>query len=101
MRIFTLFTFTPKMQLKVTGFLNHGSMTANTNEEKAEMLNSFSTCFNPTFPPLSPSNVPTVSTRDDSIDLLCTEEDVYMVCYLLWTLQKHLGQMVFQQECLR
>ena len=58
--------------------LNHGSMTANTNEEKAEMLNSFfSTCFNPTFPPLSPSNVPTASTRDDSIDLLCTEEDVY------------------------
>ena len=65
------------MQLKVTGFLNHGSMTANTNEEKAEMLNSFSTCFNPTIPPLSPSNVPTASIRDDSIDLLCTEEDIY------------------------
>ena len=44
--------------------LNHGSMTANTNEEKAEILNSFfSTCFNPTFPPLSLSNVPTGSTR--------------------------------------
>ena len=58
--------------------LNHGSMTANTNEEKAEMANSFfSTCFNPTFPPLSSSNVPTASTRDDSIDILCTEEDVY------------------------
>ena len=60
--------------------LNHGSMTANTNEEKAEMLNSFfSTCFNPTFPPLSPSNVPTACTCDNSsIDnLLCTEEEVY------------------------
>ena len=40
--------------------LKHGSVTANTNQEKAEMLNSFcSTCFNSAFPPLSPSNVHT------------------------------------------
>ena len=60
--------------------LNYGSIAANTNEEKAEVFNSFfSTCFNPTFPPFSPSNVPTASTCDNSSigDLMCTEEDVY------------------------
>ena len=60
--------------------LNHGSVTANTNEEKADMLNSFfSTCFNPAFPPLSPSNASTSSTCDVSStdDLLCTDEEVY------------------------
>ena len=56
--------------------LNHGSMTANTNEEKAEMLNSFSNCFNP---PLSSNNDTTASACEVSSidDLLCTEEDVY------------------------
>ena len=44
------------------------------------MLNSFfSTCFNPAFPPLSPSNVSTSNTCDISStgDLLCTDEEVY------------------------
>ena len=60
--------------------LKHGSVTANTNKEKAEMLNSFfSTCFNSAFPPLSPSNVHTATTCEVSNidDLLCTEEEVY------------------------
>ena len=44
------------------------------------MLNSFfSTCFNPAFPPLSPSNVSTSSTCGVSStdNLLCTDEEVY------------------------
>ena len=65
---------------KSISVLNHGSVTANTNEEKANMLNSFfSTCFNPAFPPLSPSNVSTSNTCDISStdDLLCTDKEVY------------------------
>ena len=48
--------------------LNHGSVTANTNEEKAEMLNSFFST--PAFPPLSPSTCDVSSTDD-------TDEEVY------------------------
>ncbi len=67
--------------------LNHGSVSANTNEQKAEMLNSFfSTCFNQAMSPLSPCNDPIASAEEDSSidDLLCTVEEV---CGLLSVLE--------------
>jgi len=80
--------------------LKRGSVTANvTNNQKVEMLNSFfSTCFNSAFSPLSSSNIPstTICEVSQHDDLLCTEEEIYG----LRTLQKHLGQMEYQQECL-
>lgn len=58
--------------------LNYGGVSANTNQEKVEILNSFfSTCFNRAMPSLSPCVDPVASMEDNSDDLLCTIEDVW------------------------
>ena len=49
--------------------------TAVTSREKADLLNSyFSTCFNTCYPPLS---LPLSSQLVPSVDLLCSEDDVF------------------------
>ena len=58
--------------------LNHSGETATSDNEKATMLNNFfSSCFNQSIPPISPSGG---SERLDPIDcppeLLCTEDEV-------------------------
>ena len=55
--------------------LSDGSGIACSGNEKANMLNKFFvTCFNTTFPPLSPSTSQPLSTPDD--ELFCTEDEV-------------------------
>ena len=57
--------------------LNHSGETATSDSEKATMLNNFSSCFNHSIPPISPSSG---SERPSPIDcppeLLCTEDEV-------------------------
>ena len=65
--------------------LNHSGETATSDNEKATMLNNFfSSCFNHSIPPISPSNG---SERPNPIDcppeLLCTEDEVLeLLCAL-------------------
>jgi len=55
--------------------LEHGSVTAATDKEKAELLNSFfSQCFNQSVQPLQPNGTSSASHSDESI--LCTPEIV-------------------------
>ena len=56
--------------------LSDGSGIACSGNEKANMLNRFFvTCFNTTFPPLSPSTSQPLSTPGD--ELFCTEDEIF------------------------
>ena len=64
--------------------LNHSGETATSDNEKATMLNNFSSCFNHSIPPISPSSG---SERPNPIDCppepLCTGDEVLeLLCAL-------------------
>ena len=58
--------------------LNHSGNTANSDSEKASMLNNFfSSCFNKCVPPIIPgSDLERLDPSACPLDLLCTEDEV-------------------------
>ena len=77
----------------------HSGETATSDNEKATMLNNFSSCFNQSIPPISPSGG---SERLDPIDcppeLLCTEDEVLELLLALDT-SKQMDLTIYLPKC--
>ena len=81
--------------------LNHSGETATSDNEKATMLNNFfSSCFNHSIPPISPSSG---SERPNPIDfppeLLCTEDEVLELLRALDTSKANGPDNIYLPKC--